>query len=593
MTVVSQQALFDAQVARQSQGPEICDWLPDETLFSLCSRHHLLSANGKSSDTCHQLFGHYRTGSAHDLPVRVAQFVSRTAGRFGSVTEVIRRHTLLPFYLPFRSQKGVDDAIAGMASDAAGSLKASLGILATRFGAAHPLKACPRCCLLDRQLHGVSYWHVEHQLPGAWICIRHGDLLSLSTLKGSGVDRFGWYLPDHASLMPCFTKPLSSAALATLRSIATGARAIWALPRECHLDLHRLSEMYTSAMKEHGFASASGRIHTALFDAAVVGLTGPLIQVRELSCLPHQPNDGATQFIRVVGHPDRPTHPLRHLILAELLFGGWSSLWTAYQGFSTRPDETQEVEPSRLGPIGGAKPDAAKRSLVLGDLFKGHISRHALADKHGVAVSTVMAWAAAAGLENRRRSKLLKPPVREQLITALAKGIDKAPLAQSLGISIQTVTTTLRTEAGLHSRWKQARFDAALESARKAWQTTASRLAFATPKLMRAMQPAIFAWLYRNDRAWLEAFAVELPRAPKSNYACVNWDARDQAMSQRIKQTALDWRELHANQRFTIGKLCQVMPDLKALLSKLDRMPLCRAALSNISARRSKEPYLI
>jgi len=73
----------DAVTATELMGgvaPLLDQWLPDETLFSLASRHHVVSGNVRPGDTCFQLFGHKRLGSSHDLPARVDEFVRRTAG---------------------------------------------------------------------------------------------------------------------------------------------------------------------------------------------------------------------------------------------------------------------------------------------------------------------------------------------------------------------------------------------------------------------------------------------------------------------------------------------------------------------------------
>jgi hypothetical protein len=49
-------------------------WLPDETLFSLCSRYHRASGNQLPTTTCKALFGHKLQGAAHDFPARLNHF---------------------------------------------------------------------------------------------------------------------------------------------------------------------------------------------------------------------------------------------------------------------------------------------------------------------------------------------------------------------------------------------------------------------------------------------------------------------------------------------------------------------------------------
>ena len=47
------------------------EWLPDETVFSLCSRLHFLSGHHVPTKTNQLLFGTARAGSAHDVPAHV------------------------------------------------------------------------------------------------------------------------------------------------------------------------------------------------------------------------------------------------------------------------------------------------------------------------------------------------------------------------------------------------------------------------------------------------------------------------------------------------------------------------------------------
>ena len=99
------------------------EWLPNETLFSLCSRHHRLSANHRASSTCQALFGHPSQGSAHDFPSRLGEFERLTGARLGTADEIIRLRTVLPYYLPFASSEVASAAIAAMAGPSIGGVR--------------------------------------------------------------------------------------------------------------------------------------------------------------------------------------------------------------------------------------------------------------------------------------------------------------------------------------------------------------------------------------------------------------------------------------------------------------------------------------
>lgn len=562
-------------------------WLPGETLFSLASRHHLMSCNSRSSDTCRNLFGNARIGSAHDLPARIDEFVRRTGARFGDAAEILRRHTLLPYYLPFNTPQVAADAVAAMSGSSAGTLKSKLGILATRFGAAHPLKACLGCLKADRETHQVGYWHVAHQLPGVWVCAIHNTQLLASQVKWTGIDRFGWYLPGRSGLVETCGEAEFSLGFSHLRNLANAAGSLWSLPIGYHIPHERLNCLYQRALLDQGLCTAAGRLRKRDFGEAIVSVTRPLSVIHELAALPQDPEAAAAQFSRFVTGTRVTSHPIRHLILCLALFGSWDEMWELLKATSANaPSDTHQPEPPTADSSEG-EPSSRLRQELLGALAGSGMSIHAAASRFGVSQRTAMSWAASAGIATPRRAKILKPEIRAALIRTLEQGVDKQIAADNFGVSVQTITTTLLTEVGLHARWKRVRFLKAQREARKAWKKTASKLAVPTPQVLRDLQPAVFAWLYRNDRAWLETFSHRLEPGARSNHSMINWDQRDSEMAQAIKVSVLAWYENAPCARLTIARLCQRIPGLKRRLSRLDRMPLTRAALTKVSGRKT------
>src|SRR5262249_50744758 len=157
---------------------------------------------------------------------------------------------------------------------------------------------------------------------------------------------------------------------------------------------------------------------------------------------------------------------------------------------------------------------------------------------------------------------------------ALERGAAKRTVAEAFGISIQTVTTTLRTEIGLADRWREARFATARRRARKAWCDTARQDARASATEVRRLVPAAFAWLYRNDGVWLREQMRQLPAPKRSNHPHVDWDGRDRQFAQTVLDVALTLSQEAGGPRITIGRLCQQIPELKPALSKMRQLPL-------------------
>ncbi len=144
----------------------VTNWLPDETFYSVCSRQHCILGNTTPSATLAWLFGSPAAGTCHDLPYNLGALNAAARAAWGDSHSIINAHTILPFFLPFRTEEHAHQAKQTMEGPQLGSLKYRLGLLTGRFGAEHPLKACTRCMATDLSEYGCAYWHLSHQYPG-------------------------------------------------------------------------------------------------------------------------------------------------------------------------------------------------------------------------------------------------------------------------------------------------------------------------------------------------------------------------------------------------------------------------------------------
>lgn len=180
----------------------LLEWLPDETLFSQCSRQHEFWGHAHARTTASILFGGKHAGTQHDLPSHLDRFAAVTAERLGSARTIAEERTLLRYYRPFIASADHENAIAAVRSTSVAHLKYRLGLLTSRFRANHPLKACRKCLRSDVMDHGWPYWHLEHQSPGVWFCLAHDELLDECIVKSNGVERFQWVLPAPDLFVP-------------------------------------------------------------------------------------------------------------------------------------------------------------------------------------------------------------------------------------------------------------------------------------------------------------------------------------------------------------------------------------------------------
>lgn len=556
--------------------PSIGPWLPDEIVFSLASRHHRLSGNHSHETTCLQLFGHRRMGCAHDFPCRIDELARRVDGVLGDAPSIIRDHTILPYYLPLRSRDAARSAIAAMRGPSIGSLKFTLGLLTSRFRAHHPLKACPDCMLEDREQWRVAYWHRAHQLPGYWICTKHRQLLLECDVKSTGVGRFGWVLPDRGNLRLRVT---AAAGLdETLTALSQAAEGLCCLDAGA-LDAGHLRQIHLTALHQLGLATSSGRLRARKVAQAYLAYSLPLRAIPELVSLPLTTHEAEAQVRRLLYPARSGTHPIRHLLLIVWLHGSWSAFLNRYRDAQTGSSVLSK--PSGAHP---RSPNETSKRRVLSLVAHEGRSVSGAAQEVGVDYATAAAWVAQRGHTIARRPKALRGAARRRVSGLLKRGLDVPAVAATSGFSQSTIHRMLSSEPGLYAAWKDAKWRQARKAAREAWVESRGAHPLSGVKVWRALAPAAYAWLYRNEPAWLQSQSKG-PRPASFRSPAVNWDERDLAISAAVRRVALMIRSLQSGARVTLGQLCQEMPELKAKLGCLDRLPLTRTALFDVRRR--------
>jgi len=241
-----------------------------------------------------------------------------------------------------------------------------------------------------------------------------------------------------------------------------------------------------------------------------------------------------------------------------------------YEAYAAEASSTHSAPASSL---------VDERKHRLAGLLESGLSVSRASSEIGVDTNTGMAWAASLGIANPRRPKLLVPEVRKTLIRLLTCGVAKDRAAAAGNVSVQTITNLLRTEVGLHEAWKIAQFEGARRRCRRRWLRYITVNPHSGVKAARLAEPAVYAWLYRNDRDWLKAQTSAMERVARSPHARVDWDQRDRQLSEQVRRVALELHEAEPDRRIKLFQIYQRLPELKAKLFKMDRLPLTRSAL--------------
>lgn len=568
-----------------SRSDALLPWLAGETLFSLCSRHHRLWGYGTSAHSTQIMFGRVRRGTQHDFPSGLDELASRTGELLGSADDIARDRTLLRFYRPFLSPEAIAGAVDSMRGAAVANLKFQLGLLTSRFRANHPLKACQACMEADLLDEGWVYWHLYHQYPGAWMCPKHGAALRVSTVKSTGVERFLWSLPGEVRLVDGGV----SANNASRASHLHLTKLIVALVEHAAVDGWLCPDTVRGALRSRlqalGWVTPGGNVRMSVaaeeFLRHCAALRGP----EELNGLPTSLDESMAQLGRILRPVRSGIHPLRLLVAIDWLYPDASGFVAELVSGQAAVLAELADEGDEAGPIDR---DHVRRQQCAQRLRAG-ASAASTAAELGVDVATVMAWAASLGVQASRRPKILKSPIRQQVVISLRRGADKSEVASKFGVSVETITRLLHTEVGLHASWAGARFQAARRRARKAWESLCSRHVGCGVKLLRAMEPAAYAWLYRNDRAWLaDRTPARAGAARGERRSPVRWDERDLQLSARVQQAVERLARTSGARPLQLWQIYQAVPELKPKLRALERLPLTSRALSEAVGTRRR-----
>lgn len=267
--------------------------------------------------------------------------------------------------------------------------------------------------------------------------------------------------------------------------------------------------------------------------------------------------------------------PLRHLLLIEALFTSWSEFAEAHR------------EVSLNSAVGELAPNIVRRATRRATVdVDAAMSARALGRLNGVDTHTAMVHLAAAGIAPRRRPKVLKPSILTGMVIALKAGAAKKHAATQAGVSVSTVTRVLRTEPGLQVQWHQARWQLEQRRHQDVWSRLLVDRVGVADRLLRVEAPATYAWLYRNDRPWLnEQTKLRGALPPAGNHALVKWRGKDAHLAHEIRHASI-W--LSARGELNLPGLCNAVPELGPHLRRLYQLPVTQRTL--LEALRERQP---
>ncbi|WP_256354730.1 TnsD family transposase [Variovorax sp. dw_308] len=548
-----------------------------ETLYGLCCRYHRVRGGRLASSTCLDLFGHARIGFSHDVPERLETFTERSMGQCGTARSIVMEHSVLGYYMRFRSVGEQSEILSQLQAGGAGATKARLGLLATGIGASHPLRFCRECVRLDLANDGIATWRLVHQLPGVWMCLAHGAPLTAALSKVNGVQRFQWLLPDEVIEQGSYVEPkadLLAEGLLSATAVARDSSDILALDTNVSVDRNRLGATLLEGLKRLNLASPSGRLRSASLVSEMETWSRRVRHLPEGNVLCVAGGAALSLVRSALASNGPPLHPLRYVVLSEWLFGSWREMKVLYDQFETSnlPALSPSPRPARGGQSQRTStPDQKQRflKLVEADGLTVSAAAHAI----GIDVETGITWASRFGVVVQRRPKRLTAQARQDVLAQLKAGRPKTQIASDHGVSIETVTRVLLCDPDARTDRTLSLRATRLNLARKQIDDAMVRNPDGGVSAIRALAPAAFAYLRRNHREVLRRLCESLPKKSRVKPRLVDWSERDRRFSAQLVILRGSAPVFNAKQ------LAQRVPGLAVKWGKLDRLPRTKLEL--------------
>lgn len=500
---------------------------PDETLHSVLSRYARL-CGGSSRKAA---FAGERAAASFTqnvvFPSRLGDLVDALPrGACCSLSQIIARHTLLPYYAPFLTRYQLQNAQVSMAGESRG-LMLKLGINASRIEWASRARFCPECLEENIRRVGAAYWHRAHQLPGVLVCPDHGTLLNVVEPGWSSRNSRQLNLPDDDCVQAhSIQLDAPDETLPGLRQIALSSLRLLDL-QPCSLQADALRACFLQSAADLDLTSgAAHRLDLRRLGAHMVSFFKALPDAWEYSILSECPAASpATWVTKLLRRPRGTHHPLKYIVLANAL----------------------KIELARISSIDRPSVHTHERPSPF------------------VACSS---------------QAMRTPPVVEGLeglpaaIWKLAlAGSEARQIADAVGVSLVYVYRTIRAADRGPSAWREARLLRQSRQRRESFEGEYRRLP--------AHQCRDYAWLYRCDRAWLvdcieKNGSLHAARSDStSRLTAIDAELAIQVGCCAQRLLGLPGRPVWIS-RAKVGRELHVLARFEKQLSKL---PLCRKAL--------------
>lgn len=547
---------------------------PDELLYSWFARYHDHSGNTSSKQTMKELFGNMSSVAVVDFPSNLETFYKNIA-HFNppDIKDLIANHTMYSYYTAFQSEMMKSRAINYINNGGKpGAIHMFLGIAASTIRNGHYLRFCASCVQQDRKRYGEAYWHVSHQLPKVFYCHLHQELLHDSTIEFRNPHKHEFISAEKAELSAPYLVTVFLPKLEQqLKKLSD--ESINLIGYVENTQVQDFTQMYKYLMQVNGYANHFGKVHQQYF-------TQQFKQYYEeefltlMDCNFDEYSD--TSWLRNIVRKHRKAfHPVQHLLLLQFLNVSFKELEN-YIG--------KKYEPFGQAPYYCLNPAA--------DHYKKRVISKITITTCTDTRKPVGTFICDCGFVYARRGpdadmsdvfkvgriKSFGPVWQAKLMQLATSGLSPYRIAQVLDCDYATVQKYMFSLKGKSLNKVELPMDLRIQKKAK-WLKLIETYSDITVTQLREIDPALYAWHYRNNREWLKENSPRMKEKVTVNNR-VDWDKRDLETLYSVKNAIQKLYAIEKPIYVNKSRVAKEIDQLSLLEKLLDKLPKTKAYLN-------------
>ena len=288
----------------------------DEIIYSAIARYHFYTGNVDFKDTIEECYGKRTIVPSLEIGGYMENLAKNICGKYDS-EYLIKRHTILPYYIPFLPAKRRDEIIAGIKYKDCSGIYNKIGIIAGSICKRDGIYYCPTCAENEVDRYGEAYIHREHQLQGIFLCAKHGEILKKYKATKNDVSRLQ-FIRFEKDLLDLKHESNNIEYYGRMLSLAKDANYL--LQNDLmSMNKKTVLKKYKNLLCEKGLTTSENRIKQRELYEEFINFYG----VKFLNDMDSSiDNDYEYNWLRVITrNSNRAVHPIRHLLLINFLIG--------------------------------------------------------------------------------------------------------------------------------------------------------------------------------------------------------------------------------------------------------------------------------